>query len=120
VSVFLRKVVIFLTALLASSVSTAFTEGVEYTRYSINVLQQAPIQQWLKDNPGKVQVIEFFSFACPRCNSFELSVQKWVVQKPETVVFWKVPVIFHPNWRPLAKASFRNAAASEIVIFGSI
>ncbi len=102
----LRFLVVLLISLLGSPLVAAFTEGVEYTRYPTTLLQQAPIQQWLDDNPGKVQVIEFFSFACPRCHAFEPSVQKWVAQKSEKVIFWKVPVIFHPNWRPLAKAYF--------------
>jgi thiol:disulfide interchange protein DsbA len=47
---------------------------------------------------GKVEVIEFFSYACPHCADFDPVLAKWVKGLPKTVVFRRVPVVFRPQW----------------------
>jgi len=55
---------------------------------------------------GKVEVIEFFSYACPHCAEFEAPLQGWLRKKPSDVSFRAVPVIFRESWAPLAKLYF--------------
>ncbi len=43
---------------------------------------------------GKVEVLEFFSYACPHCFAFEATLQAWVKTLPADVVFRRVPVPF--------------------------
>jgi thiol:disulfide interchange protein DsbA len=57
-------------------------------------------------DPAKVEVIEFFSYGCIHCYSFEPAVKTWLKTKPANVVFIRQPAIFHPQWRPYAKAYF--------------
>lgn len=45
-------------------------------------------------SPGKIEVIEFFSYACPHCNAFEPVLEPWVAKLPADVVFRRVPVPF--------------------------
>ena len=46
---------------------------------------------------GKVEVLEFFSYACPHCSSFEPTLEAWEKQLPPEVVFRRVPVAFLMN-----------------------
>jgi thiol:disulfide interchange protein DsbA len=53
---------------------------------------------------GQVDVIEFFSFACPHCNEFEEEIEPWVKRLPPYVHFHRVPVPFLfnvENFQPL-------------------
>ncbi len=47
--------------------------------------------------PGKVEVLEFFSYACPHCNAFEPTIEGWARGLPADVVFKRVPVPFLYN-----------------------
>ena len=46
---------------------------------------------------GKVEVIEFFSYNCPHCASFEPQLEGWAKKLPGDVVFTHVPVPFVGN-----------------------
>jgi len=52
---------------------------------------------------SKILVIEFFSYACPACASFEPYLQDWLKRKPQDVEYLAVPMAFRDNWVPLAK-----------------
>ncbi len=54
-------------------------------------------------NPKKIEVIEFFSYACPHCADFEAPLQAWLKRKPKDVEYKAVPVVFRETWKPLAK-----------------
>jgi thiol:disulfide interchange protein DsbA len=47
--------------------------------------------------PGKIEVLEFFTYACPHCNEFEPTVEAWVKRLPADVSFKRVPVPFLMN-----------------------
>ncbi len=47
---------------------------------------------------GKIEVLEFFSYACPHCNAFEPTVEAWSKQLPADVAFARVPVPFLANF----------------------
>ncbi|HEY8974098.1 MAG TPA: thiol:disulfide interchange protein DsbA/DsbL [Burkholderiaceae bacterium] len=48
---------------------------------------------------GQVDVVEFFSFACPHCFAFERPLQAWLARKPPQVRFRRSPVPFQRNFR---------------------
>ncbi|MEP6740835.1 MAG: thiol:disulfide interchange protein DsbA/DsbL [Caldimonas sp.] len=56
--------------------------------------------------PGKVEVLEFFSYACPHCNAFEPTLQAWVRQLPADVSFRRVPVSFLMNAENLQRTYY--------------
>lgn len=56
--------------------------------------------------PGQVEVIEFFSLGCPHCADFEPYVQSWLKRKPAHVAFKRVPAVFNPMFRMLARVHF--------------
>jgi len=54
----------------------------------------------------KVEVIEFFSYACIHCYNLEPSLNAWIKRKPSDVDFKRVPAVFRDSWLPLAKAYY--------------
>jgi len=46
---------------------------------------------------GKVEVLEFFSYACPHCSSFEPTLEAWEKHLPPEAVLRRVPVPFLMN-----------------------
>src|SRR5215213_4650275 len=46
---------------------------------------------------GKVEVLEFFSYACPHCSSFEPTLEAWEKQMPAEASLRRVPVPFLMN-----------------------
>jgi thiol:disulfide interchange protein DsbA len=56
-------------------------------------------------NSGKkVEVIEFFNYACPACNSLVPHLRAWLKKKPADVEFRRAPVVFQDAWLPLTTA----------------
>jgi len=56
------------------------------------------------DNPAKVEVIEFFSYACPHCAELNPYIDKWMPKLPADVVFKRVPVSFNsPFYQLMAR-----------------
>jgi protein dithiol oxidoreductase (disulfide-forming) len=62
------------------------TEGKQYAKMDPPVTPPLPA--------GKIEVLEFFSYACPHCNDFEPYVEAWSKKLPADVVFQRVPVPF--------------------------
>ena len=59
------------------------------------------------DSPGKVEVTEFFSYACPHCSDLEPMFEAWIKRQPKDVAVKRVPVTFgRDQWTPLAKMYF--------------
>src|SRR5262245_9664038 len=55
---------------------------------------------------GKIEVVEFFGYWCPHCNSFEPTLDAWSRKLPADVVFKRVPVAFSAPQEPYAKIFF--------------
>lgn len=47
--------------------------------------------------PGKIEVLEFFSYACPHCSAFEPVLEAWAKKLPSDVVLKRMPVPFLMN-----------------------
>lgn len=67
----------------------AAVEGKDFTRVETPQPPGVPA--------GKIEVLEFFSYACPHCSAFEPTVQAWEKQLPADVTFRRVPVPFLMN-----------------------
>jgi protein dithiol oxidoreductase (disulfide-forming) len=66
-------------------------------------------------SPGKIEVIEFFSFACPHCNEFYPLLTTWLAKLPKDVVLVRVPVGFNrPPWINLQRAYYALQATGDI------
>ena len=60
-------------------------------------------QQQPTDSGGKVEVIEFFWYGCPHCNSLQPSLHAWLKRKPADVEFKRFPAVFQDSWVPLTR-----------------
>lgn len=82
---------------LAAGAQGAPVEGRDYARLA----QPLPMPA-----TGKVEVVEFFGYWCPHCNSFEPTLDAWVRKLPADVAFRRVPVAFSAPQEPYAKIYF--------------
>lgn len=53
--------------------------------------------------PGKVEVMEFFWFACPHCYALEPYLQSWLKKKPDYIDFVRIPIMWGPVHRMHAR-----------------
>lgn len=62
----------------------------------------------------KIEVTEFFSYACPHCHHFEVPLQQWLKTNGAKIKFVQVPVIFRDEWRLFARAFYTADALGVI------
>jgi protein dithiol oxidoreductase (disulfide-forming) len=55
---------------------------------------------------GKIEVLEFFSYACSHCAKMDPALEPWVKKLPKDVAFSRSPVTFNEQITPLVKAYF--------------
>jgi thiol:disulfide interchange protein DsbA len=68
-------------------------------------------------HPGidRIEVVEFFSYACPHCARLEPQLEKWRHALPANVVLRRVPVVFGRNeWEVLARLYFTLEAGNQL------
>ena len=67
------------------------------------------------DNPAKIEVVEFFSYACPHCNDLNPIVKKWAAKLPADVAFKRIPVSFNsPFYQLMAKLFYTLESLGEM------
>ena len=59
---------------------------------------------------GKIDVIEFFSYGCPHCYSFEPMLDQWVKRLPADVAFRRIPATFNAPFEAYARLFYALAA----------
>ena len=97
-------------ALFSTGVSAEVVQGRDY-----EVLSPArpPIEEG-----KKVEVVEFFSYACPHCADFHPLVSRWAEALPKDTAFIRVPVAFgRQQWGQLARAYYALEAMGELKRF---
>jgi protein dithiol oxidoreductase (disulfide-forming) len=89
-------------ALLASSAAVPLHAAITQGRdYSVLPTPQRP------DAPGKIEVIEFFSYGCPHCYELEPLIASWKKKLPPDVAFKRVAVAFgRPMWDSLGRTYY--------------
>jgi len=66
-------------------------------------------------SPGRIEVLEFFSYACPHCNKFYPLVSAWAAKLPKDVVFKRVAVGYgRPQWLNLSRAYYALLATGDL------
>lgn len=93
-----------LIALLATAACLAFTgtAAAQELREDRDYSVLKPAQP--TEAKGKIEVIEFFWYGCSHCFDFEPLLQNWVKNKPQDVVFQRVPALFPGGkWLPETK-----------------
>ena len=91
---------------LSASASAEPTVGREYSLLSNP--QKA-------ETPGKIEVLEFFSYGCPHCNDFHPLISEWASKLPSNVAFVRVPVSFgRPQWGALVRAYYTLQSTGDL------
>ena len=65
-------------------------------------------------NANKIEVVEYFSYACPHCNELNTHIIKWESKLPADVVFTRVPVNFNPFYLLMARLYYTLEAIGEL------
>jgi len=78
----------------AKAQGAAPTEGRDYVRLNAPVAVPAG---------GKIDVIEFFSYGCPHCYTFEPMLEQWIKRLPPDVAFRRIPATFNAPFEGYAK-----------------
>ncbi|MEO8151638.1 MAG: thiol:disulfide interchange protein DsbA/DsbL [Rhizobacter sp.] len=81
-------------------------EGTQYVRLGTLAPVNAP--------PGKIEVIEFFWYACPHCNAFEPALDAWQKSLPADVAFHRVPVAFRDIYVPQQQMFYALEAMGKV------
>lgn len=89
----------------ASAQGVAPVEGKQFVRVDPPVAASAA---------GKVEVIEFFSYACPHCSALEPFVAAWAAKLPPTVAFHRVPVLFLMNNENFARIYYALESMGQV------
>lgn len=64
---------------------------------------------------SKIEVVEFFSYACPHCARFYPLLNAWVAKLPADVLFRRVPVGFNRDlWVNLQRAYYALDASGDL------
>jgi protein dithiol oxidoreductase (disulfide-forming) len=81
--------IVALTLYVPARAATAWTEGVNY----FLVVPARPTSV----APGKVEVTEVFSYACPACNIFQPTMHKLKQSLPPNAILDYLPAAFNPS-----------------------
>lgn len=66
------------------------------------------------DVKGKVEVLEFFWYACPHCYNLQPSLETWLKRKPADVEFRRVPAVLDSSWSQLARTYYALEAMGAV------
>ncbi len=73
--------------------------------------------------PGKIEVVEFFSYRCPHCASFDPLLNAWIKKLPADVVVRRVPVgaAFRPDFAAVQRLYYAlDALGLEEALHGKV
>ena len=100
-----RYLSIVLAALgLSLSVSACAQE--DHARFAADTHYRLLDKPVAVNDPGKIEVREFFFYGCPHCYDTEPLIEHWLTSKPEDVDFVRSPVLFINGAEPLARAFY--------------
>jgi len=81
-------------------------EGSDY----ISIGKPAPVEA----PAGKIEVVEFFWYACPHCNAFEPKLEAWIKNAPKDVAVRRVPVAFRDDFVPQQRLFYTLEALNKL------
>ncbi len=81
-------------------------DGTDYMTLDKRVPVEAPA--------GKIEVIEFFWYSCPHCNTFEPKLVNWIKKLPPDVTVRRVPVAFRDDFVPQQRLYYTLEAMGKV------
>lgn len=96
---------------LAASAMAVISVGAQTVGKEYSLLEPAQPSE----SPGKIEVLEFFSYGCIHCYKLHPYAKQWAAKAPADVVFKRVPVTFdRPQLRTLAKLFYALEATGDL------
>lgn len=89
--------------------TASFAQGAQAAKGKF--IEIAPAQP---TEPGKVEVLEFFSYGCGHCAAIEPMLEKWTKAQPADVVVRHVPVAFNASMKPLQRLYYALEALNRL------
>jgi thiol:disulfide interchange protein DsbA len=74
------------------------------------VIKPQPVQV----SAAQIEVIDFFWYGCPYCNSLQPIFERWVSRKPADVIVRRIPAILRETWAPHARVYYTLEALGEV------
>ena len=78
--------------------------GIDY-----RVIAPQPVQ-----TSSGIEVIDFFWYGCPYCNSLQPALERWISRKPADVTVRRIPAVLRDSWAPHARAYYTLEALGEV------
>ena len=97
------------TALFAASLAFALPAGAQSPS---GYIELSPPQA--TDAQDKIEVLEFFSYACIHCSNVHPAAKQWAAKLPADVVFKRIPVVFDPRQEPTARLFYALEATGDL------
>jgi thiol:disulfide interchange protein DsbA len=70
--------------------------------------------------PGKIEVLEFFSYACSHCAAIEPLMEKWIKTLLADVIVKPVPVAFNASMKPMQTLFYTLEAMNRMDLHGKV
>jgi thiol:disulfide interchange protein DsbA len=84
---------------LTFAIAAAFTPVWLTSRGQQRTLGYSTLQNALPvENPGKVEVVEFFWYGCIHCYNLEPALESWLPKLPADAYFRRIPAVFNERW----------------------
>lgn len=61
-----------------------------------------------------IEVIDFFWYGCPYCNSLQPALERWISRKSADVTVRRIPAVLRENWAPHARIYYTLEALGEV------
>jgi thiol:disulfide interchange protein DsbA len=68
----------------------------------------------IKENPNKIEVLEFFSYGCGHCNEFQPILKAWLARQQSDLVFHRAPVAWNTAWASLARLYYALEVGGDL------
>lgn len=106
---FSRFIVMLFTTIAMFFSAASFSQGGAAAKGKY--LELTPAQA---TEPGKIEVLEFFSYGCGHCAAIEPLFEKWIKAQPADVVVRGVPVAFNASMKPLQRLYYTLEALNRL------
>jgi len=63
---------------------------------------------------ANIEVIDFFWYGCPHCNSLQPVLEEWIKRKPADVTLRRIPAILRDSWAPHARIYYALELLDEV------
>ena len=92
-------------------ISSDVSEGEIVANEDYSIVENA-----LPRRPGDpIEVVEFFSYACVHCKTFDSVIEEWAADQADDVEFRRMPATFSPIWALLSQSylTFESAGVLD-------